>query len=93
MMCMQRSIYGTCSFLSDQLSRILYSDKPAWRGSNFFHLGDGEGEPLERVPLLNPDEGCLYCVGIAVEYSIKGDELDAGANGRQKGDLVEIEDV
>ena len=59
----------------------------------FFHLGDREGEPLERVPRLNPDEGCLYGVGIAVEDSLKGDELDAGANGRQKGDLVEIEDV
>ena len=39
------------------------------------------------------DKGCLYGVGIAVEDALKGDELDAGADERQKGSFVEIEDV
>ena len=63
-------------------------------GFKFFsHLGDKEGEPLERVPPLDTDEGCLYGVIIAVEDALKGDELDAGADERQKGSFVEIEDV
>ena len=53
MVCTQRSISVTCSFLSDQLSRILYSSKPAQRGSHLLSiLGTERVNPWSAYSVL-----------------------------------------
>ena len=73
---------------------ILYSDKPARRGSNLLSiLGTERLNPWSLYHVLIRMKATFYGVGLAVEDALEGDELDAGADGLYKGDPVEIEDV